>query len=119
MIGSVDASDYLDLIAVRGREREVFDALLDALAQSADWDALDLFAKQVDVVTYEFENVPAETAAFLAARKPVLPDPHILAITQDRLAEKNFVAGLNIQAAYEADKMRSIGAGSESANFTV
>jgi 5-(carboxyamino)imidazole ribonucleotide synthase len=68
-----------------------------------DWNALDLFAKQVDVITYEFENVPAETAAFLAARKPVLPDPHILAITQDRLEEKNFVAGLNIPTAPFAD----------------
>ncbi len=43
LIGSVDASDYLDLIAVRGREREVFTALLDALAQSDTWDALDLW----------------------------------------------------------------------------
>jgi CelD/BcsL family acetyltransferase involved in cellulose biosynthesis len=43
LIGSVDASDYLDLIAVRGREREVLTALLDALAQSATWDAIDLW----------------------------------------------------------------------------
>ena len=43
LIGSVDASDYLDLIAVRGREREVFDAMLDVLAQSAEWDVLDLY----------------------------------------------------------------------------
>ena len=62
----------------------------------ADYDdtqALDRFAADVDVVTYEFENVPAETATFLAARVPVLPDPKVLATTQDRLAEKNFVAG--------------------------
>ncbi len=51
------------------------------------------------MVTYEFENVPAETATFLAARVPVLPDPKILATTQDRLAEKNFVAGLGIGTA--------------------
>jgi CelD/BcsL family acetyltransferase involved in cellulose biosynthesis len=43
LIGSVDASDYLDLIAVRGREREVSCAMLDALAQSDTWDALDLW----------------------------------------------------------------------------
>jgi len=68
-----------------------------------DKEALDRFAADVDVVTYEFENVPAETAAFLAARVPVLPDPKILATTQDRLAEKNFVAGLGIgTAAYAA-----------------
>jgi 5-(carboxyamino)imidazole ribonucleotide synthase len=64
-----------------------------------DTEALDRFAADVDVVTYEFENVPAETAAFLAARVPVLPDPKILAMTQDRLAEKNFVAALDIRTA--------------------
>ena len=68
-------------------------------ADYADKAALDRFADEVDVITYEFENVPAETAAFLAARKPVLPDPRVLAITQDRLAEKNFVAGLGIAVA--------------------
>ena len=64
-----------------------------------DTAALDRFAAEVDIVTYEFENVPAETAAFLAARIAVLPDPKILATTQDRLAEKNFVAGLGIGTA--------------------
>jgi 5-(carboxyamino)imidazole ribonucleotide synthase len=68
-----------------------------------DTQALDRFAADVDVVTYEFENVPAETATFLAARVPVLPDPKILATTQDRLAEKNFVAGLGIRTAAFAD----------------
>jgi 5-(carboxyamino)imidazole ribonucleotide synthase len=65
----------------------------------SDWSALDRFANDVDVITYEFENVPAETAAFLAARKPVLPDPHVLAVTQDRLAEKTFVGDLGIATA--------------------
>jgi 5-(carboxyamino)imidazole ribonucleotide synthase len=64
-----------------------------------DTEALDRFAADVDVVTYEFENVPAETATFLAARVPVLPDPNILATTQDRLAEKTFVSGLGIGTA--------------------
>ena len=61
--------------------------------------ALDRFANDVDVVTYEFENVPAETATFLSARKPVLPDPKVLATTQDRLIEKEFVQGLGIGTA--------------------
>ena len=64
-----------------------------------DTEALDRFAGDVDVVTYEFENVPAETATFLSARVPVLPDPKILATTQDRLAEKTFVSGLGIGTA--------------------
>jgi 5-(carboxyamino)imidazole ribonucleotide synthase len=72
-------------------------------ADYTDTEALDRFASDVDVVTYEFENVPADTAAFLAARIPVLPDPAILATTQDRLAEKNFVTGLGIPTAAFAD----------------
>jgi 5-(carboxyamino)imidazole ribonucleotide synthase len=68
-------------------------------ADYSDTEALDRFAADVDVVTYEFENVPAETATFLAARVPVLPDPKILATTQDRLAEKNFVGQLGIRTA--------------------
>jgi 5-(carboxyamino)imidazole ribonucleotide synthase len=65
-------------------------------ADYTDTGALDRFATDVDVITYEFENVPAETAVFLAARKPVLPDPQVLAITQDRAVEKEFVARLGI-----------------------
>jgi 5-(carboxyamino)imidazole ribonucleotide synthase len=57
------------------------------------------FADSVDLITYEFENVPAETANFLAARRTVLPDPAVLARTQDRLIEKSFVAGLGIATA--------------------
>jgi 5-(carboxyamino)imidazole ribonucleotide synthase len=68
-------------------------------ADYSDMAALDRFASDVDVVTYEFENVPAETATFLSARKPVLPDPRVLATTQDRLIEKHFVQGLGIGTA--------------------
>jgi 5-(carboxyamino)imidazole ribonucleotide synthase len=68
-------------------------------ADYSDTEALARFAAAVDVVTYEFENVPAETATFLAARVPVVPDPNILATTQDRLAEKNFVTALGIGTA--------------------
>jgi 5-(carboxyamino)imidazole ribonucleotide synthase len=68
-------------------------------ADYLDMAALDRFAADVDVVTYEFENVPAETATFLSARRPVLPDPRVLATTQDRLTEKEFVQGLGIETA--------------------
>ncbi|HKS61446.1 MAG TPA: 5-(carboxyamino)imidazole ribonucleotide synthase [Xanthobacteraceae bacterium] len=68
-------------------------------ADYLDMAALDRFAADVDVVTYEFENVPAETATFLSARKPVLPDPKVLATTQDRLIEKAFVQSLGIGTA--------------------
>jgi 5-(carboxyamino)imidazole ribonucleotide synthase len=68
-------------------------------ADYSDTAALDRFAADVDVVTYEFENVPAATATFLSARKPVLPDPQVLATTQDRLTEKTFITSLGIPAA--------------------
>jgi 5-(carboxyamino)imidazole ribonucleotide synthase len=68
-------------------------------ADYGDMAALARFADDVDIITYEFENVPADTAAFLAARKPVLPDPSVLATTQDRLVEKEFVSSLAIPTA--------------------
>jgi 5-(carboxyamino)imidazole ribonucleotide synthase len=61
--------------------------------------ALAAFADAVDVITYEFENVPAATAEFLAARKPLRPGANALAISQDRLAEKSFLASKNIPVA--------------------
>ncbi len=61
--------------------------------------SLGRFAGAVDVITYEFENVPAKTAAFLAKRRPVMPDPQVLETTQDRLIEKNFVSALKIATA--------------------
>jgi len=53
-----------------------------------DYAALEAFAARVDVVTFDFENVPAETAHRLAARVAVFPNPRALAVAQDRLAEK-------------------------------
>ncbi|WP_281175159.1 5-(carboxyamino)imidazole ribonucleotide synthase [Devosia epidermidihirudinis] len=64
-----------------------------------DEAALAAFADAVDVITYEFENVPAATAEFLAARKPLRPGANALAISQDRLAEKSFLASKNIPVA--------------------
>jgi 5-(carboxyamino)imidazole ribonucleotide synthase len=72
-------------------------------AEYADVAALEQFASEVNVVTYEFENVPSATALILAARRPVLPDPSVLEITQDRLAEKDFVRRLGIGTADYAD----------------
>jgi len=73
------------------------------IAPYDDPQALDAFAKSVDVVTYEFENVPAATAEFLEARAPVRPNPRALALTQDRLVEKEFVQALGIETAPFAD----------------
>ena len=68
-------------------------------APYADQAQLAGFADSVDLITYEFENVPAETAAFLSARRAVLPDPAVLARTQDRLIEKTFIADLGVATA--------------------
>ena len=58
------------------------------VADWTDYAALEAFAARVDVVTFDFENVPAETAHWLAERVAVFPAPQALAVAQDRLAEK-------------------------------
>ncbi len=65
----------------------------------ADWrddEALDAFAARVDVVTFDFENVPAETAQRLTARAPVFPNPAALATAQDRFAEKTLFRAIGL-----------------------
>src|SRR5215831_18254551 len=82
------------------RDSPAFDVVRESTrANYNDEQALARFAENVDVVTYEFENIPADTAAFLAPLVPVLPDPKVLATTQDRIAEKDFIAGLGIGTA--------------------
>jgi 5-(carboxyamino)imidazole ribonucleotide synthase len=57
-------------------------------ADYTDLPALAAFAREVDVVTFDFENVPAATAQWLAERVAVFPNPRALALSQDRLEEK-------------------------------
>lgn len=64
-----------------------------------DYDKLTEFARDVDVVTYEFENVPVATAKHLASGTPVFPPPKALDIAQDRLHEKQFISDLGIAVA--------------------
>jgi 5-(carboxyamino)imidazole ribonucleotide synthase len=64
-----------------------------------DEAALAAFAADVDVATYEFENVPAGTAAFLAARRTLRPDAAALRTTQDRLEEKRFLDRIGVPVA--------------------
>lgn len=72
--------------AVAGHVRGEFD----------DHQALYELVKRSDVVTYEFENVPVESARWLAERVPVFPPPRALEVSQDRLAEKTFFHSLGI-----------------------
>lgn len=64
-----------------------------------DEKALRDFAGRVDVITYEFENIPAPTADLLCRLRELHPSPTALATTQDRLDEKTFIAGLGIETA--------------------
>jgi 5-(carboxyamino)imidazole ribonucleotide synthase len=59
-----------------------------------DEEALAAFGRAVDVATYEFENIAAGPLTALAAEAPLWPPRRALEIAQDRLAEKEFVAGL-------------------------
>ena len=74
-------------------------AMTKTIAAYEDESALAAFAEAVDVVTYEFENVPTATVEFLAARKPVRPGARALALTQDRLVEKQFLHDLGLETA--------------------
>ena len=66
---------------------------------TADWrdfGALAEFARRSDVVTFDFENVPAETAHWLSERTHVFPNARALAVAQDRLAEKTLFRELGL-----------------------
>lgn len=83
----------------------VFDPAADACAGQVaplqvgafdDQQALAEFADRVDVITFDFENVPAGSAQWLAQRCPVFPNPDALAVAQDRLSEKTLFQELGI-----------------------
>lgn len=61
--------------------------------------ALRAFGQSVDVVTFEFENVPSETLTMLAQLVPVRPGPNVLHTTRNRLREKDFITSCGIATA--------------------
>jgi 5-(carboxyamino)imidazole ribonucleotide synthase len=61
--------------------------------------ALRAFAASVDVITYEFENVPTSALDLLESLKPIRPNRRALAISQDRISEKTFLNDLGLQTA--------------------
>jgi 5-(carboxyamino)imidazole ribonucleotide synthase len=69
----------------------------------ADEAALSEFAANVEVVTCEFENVPARALEIAGKKAPVHPPAKAFAVAQDRLVEKDFMRGLGIQVAGYAD----------------
>ena len=72
-------------------------------APYTDLDALTGFAKSVDVVSYEFENVPTEALDAVEAHVPIRPGREALRVSQDRLIEKDFLRDLGLATAPYAD----------------
>ncbi len=68
-------------------------------ASYSDIEALQSFAKAVDVITFEFENIPTEALDTLEAMRPVLPNRRALATSQDRITEKDFLTSLGLNCA--------------------
>jgi 5-(carboxyamino)imidazole ribonucleotide synthase len=109
VLGGGQLGQMLGLAAIPlGIECVFYDPSPDAPARvagrhiSAAWsdrEALAEFAASVDAITFEFENVPAASLAFLAERKPVYPGVRSLELTCDRIREKEFLrsAGVPVQ----------------------
>ncbi|MEY8829415.1 5-(carboxyamino)imidazole ribonucleotide synthase [Sedimentitalea sp. XS_ASV28] len=68
-----------------------------------DREALTAFAASVDVITYEFENIPTEALDILETKRPIRPGREALRISQDRLTEKTCLQGLGLRTAPFAD----------------
>ncbi|WP_207101849.1 5-(carboxyamino)imidazole ribonucleotide synthase [Paracoccus shandongensis] len=68
-----------------------------------DEAALRAFAESVDVITYEFENVPTSALDLLESIRPIRPNRRALAVSQDRLAEKTFLNDIGLATAPFAD----------------
>jgi 5-(carboxyamino)imidazole ribonucleotide synthase len=74
-------------------------AAVRSVGSYSDGDAIARFARSVDVVTCEFENVPAATLEGASRFVSVFPPPNAFAVAQDRRAEKDFVTALGIPVA--------------------
>jgi 5-(carboxyamino)imidazole ribonucleotide synthase len=64
-----------------------------------DLEALARFARDCDLITFEFENIPAPALDVLARTTPLFPDRRALETSQDRMTEKTFLAGLGLATA--------------------
>lgn len=68
-----------------------------------DATALVAFASSVDVITYEFENIPTEALDVLETHRPIRPGREALRVSQDRMIEKTFLQKLGLKTAPFAD----------------
>ncbi len=70
-----------------------------AIGAYDDREKLTQFAAKVDVISYEFENIPIETVSYLKTLKPVYPDETLLEVAQDRIKEKAYLNKCGIPTA--------------------
>ncbi|MGS4945397.1 5-(carboxyamino)imidazole ribonucleotide synthase [Meridianimarinicoccus sp. RP-17] len=110
ILGGGQLGRMLALAAARlGLRAHVFDPVAEGPAQQVcdavtiapyeDAAALARFADAVDVVTYEFENIPTAALDLIEDRRPIRPGRRALAVSQDRLTEKRFLRDLGLATA--------------------
>ncbi len=111
ILGIIGGGQLGSLLALAAKKLDIRTAIfcddIDAPAQNFsndfvhgeynDQNKIKEFLNKVDVVTYEFENIPYETLNEINKIKPVLPKPSVNRIIQHRLAEKDFINNLNIR----------------------
>jgi 5-(carboxyamino)imidazole ribonucleotide synthase len=85
---------------------------LETVAPYDDLDAVARFAKQCDVITFEFENIPIATVEAAEQYVPVRPGSAVLEVTQNRLREKRFLLAAGLPVA----RFRAVRSLSELAN---
>ena len=87
------------------------DGIVRVTSRSAidDHGTLGRLATQAQVITFDYENVPADTARWLAEQTRVAPNPHALATAQDRLAEKTLFQRIALPTA----EFRAVGTRAE------
>ncbi len=110
ILGGGQLARMLAVAAARlGLRTQVYDPAADCpaaqvcsaatIAAFDDAEALARFAACVDVVTYEFENVPTAALDRIEAIRPIRPGRRALAVSQDRIAEKTFLNGIGLHTA--------------------
>ncbi len=84
-----------------------------------DESALATWAQGLDVVTFEWENVPVTSTQFLEKRVPVFPSPHALEVAQDRLVEKRFLQeiGVPLPGFWPVDSPKELEAATKNSGF--
>ena len=111
VLGIIGGGQLCSMLAVAAKKENikiiVFSDDKDAPAQKfcdqficsnyKDEKSINEFAKICDIVTFEFENIPFESLDKINKIKPVLPNPSIIKIIQNRLLEKDFINKLNMQ----------------------